>query len=140
MRLTGKTIMEEFTNCPKCDHQTTDLSVSFCAVCGGKMLSSRKIRKMGWMAVVTGGLLVAMMVGIVLWVRFSDATWEGTAEMARYAITVGILIVALGTVGITGGVWMIKHGKRNKVLTYTMMALACMLAAIVVVHNLSEKT
>jgi len=100
------------------------------------MLSSRKIRKLGWMSVVTGGLLVAMIAAIALWVRFSDARWEGTAELARYGISLGILIVVFGVVGISAGIWMIKHGKRNKVLTYTMMGLAFVLVGLVVSHEL----
>ena len=128
--------MEEFTGCPKCDHQTTDLTVNFCAHCGGKMLSSRKIRKLGWVSVATGGLLVAMMAVIALWVRFSDARWEGTAELARYGISLGILILVFGVVGICAGIWMIKHGKRNKVLSYIMMGLAFVLVGLVVTHEL----
>jgi len=128
--------MEEFTGCPKCDYQTTDLTVNFCAQCGGKMLSSRKIRKLGWMSVATGGLLVAMIAAIALWVRFSDARWEGTAELARYAVSLGILIVVFGVVGICAGIWMIRHGKRNKVFTYAMMGLAFVLVALVVGREL----
>ena len=104
------------------------------------MVSSRKIRKLGWMAMAAGWLLVLMVACIALWIRFSDVVWEGTPAYAAYAITVGVLIAALGVVGISVGLWMIRHGKRNKVLTYAIMGLGWVLVTLVVVHQLSEKT
>lgn len=104
------------------------------------MVSSRKIRRLGWMAMASGWFLVVMVAFTALWVRFSDATWQGTAAQATYAITVGVLIAALGVVGISAGLWMIRHGKRNKVLTYAMVGLGWALVTLVVVHQLSQKT
>lgn len=104
------------------------------------MVSSRKIRRLGWMAMTAGWFLVVMVACVALWIRFSDVIWEGTPAYAAYAITVGVLIVALGVVGISAGLWMIKHGKRNQVLTYAIMGLGWALVILVVVHQLTEKS
>lgn len=45
--------MGEFTSCPKCGHQTTE-QAAFCQQSGGRMMSSSKARKLGWVAGIIG--------------------------------------------------------------------------------------
>jgi hypothetical protein len=45
--------MTEFSSCVKCGYQTTDLA-TFCPQCRGRMLSSVKIRRLGWLSALIG--------------------------------------------------------------------------------------
>ena len=122
--------MTEFSSCPKCDFQTSD-AVTFCQQCGGRMLSSIKVRKMGWMALIAGGLLVVLMTFIMVWETTTDARWTGTAALWRYMMIEESVVVMLGVVGIVAGIWQIKHGMRNKMLTYIISGCAVVLGAMV---------
>lgn len=123
--------MSEFSSCPKCDYQTTE-AVTFCQQCGGRMLSSTKVRKLGWLAVIAGSFLVVMMTIIVIWELSPNTLFTGTREMARFAIAIEFVIVVFGGTAIFAGAWQIRHGKRNKTLTYITMGLAVVLLVLAV--------
>lgn len=127
--------MTEFSSCPKCGYETTDAG-GFCPHCGGRMLTSSKVRKLGWVALVAGIFLVVLMTLIMFWEMSPDVHWEGTAELWRFAMTVESLVIALGIVGTATGVWQIKNGKRNKTLTYITFGLAGVLVALTLGHQL----
>ena len=129
--------MSEFTSCPKCDYQTTE-AVTFCQQCGGKMLSSSKVRKLGWLAVIAGAFLVVMMTFIVIWELSPHTLFTGTREMARFAIAIESVIVIFGVTAIFAGVWQIKHGKRNKTLTYITLGLAAVLIMLAVGQQMNS--
>ena len=129
--------MSEFTSCPKCDYHTTE-AVTFCQQCGGKMLSSSKVRKLGWLAVIAGAFLVVMMTFIVIWELSPHTLFTGTREMARFAIAIESVIVIFGVTAIFAGVWQIKHGKRNKTLTYITLGLAAVLIMLAVGQQMNS--
>lgn len=122
--------MSEFSSCPKCGYQTTE-AVAFCQQCGGRMLTSSKVRKLGWMAVIAGAFLVVLMTFIMIWETKTDASWTGTAALWRYMMIEESVVVVLGIVGVLGGIWQIKHGMRNKTLTYLISGCAAVLGAMV---------
>lgn len=94
------------------------------------MVSSQKMKRLGWVALIAGVVLVGMVIFIVVWVKVSDARWEGTNEMAMLAIIMGFVLFALGVVSIVGGVWQIKYGRRNKIVMYLTAGLAAAAVAL----------
>lgn len=130
--------MDDFSSCVKCSYETPDLAARFCAQCGGQMQSSKKIRKLGWLAAITGGFLVVLIASVVVWLNVSDGQFVGTRGFAIYAIAMGVLIFTLGVVSILGGAWQIKYGRRNKVLTYATLALGGAIVALAVLDQLKN--
>src|SRR5215469_8537536 len=106
-------VLNEFSSCLKCGSQFPDPAARFCSLCGGRTLSSQKARRMGWLSMAAGILLVGTMTFIGLWLRFSDSYWEGTREFAAYGIALGAFMVAFGLVAAAAGIWQIRKGTRN---------------------------
>lgn len=128
--------MSEFSSCPKCDYQTTE-AVTFCQQCGGRMQTSTRIRKLGWLAVIAGAFLVVMMICIIIWEFSPNTRFIGTAAMARFAIAIESVIVIFGVTSIFAGAWQIRHGKRNKTLSYITIGLAVVLIVLAVGNQLN---
>lgn len=126
----GATTMNDFSICAKCAYETADVTARFCTLCGGQMVSSQKMKRLGWVALIAGAVLVSLVIFIVLWIKVSDARWEGTDEMAMLAIIMGFVLFTLGVVSIVGGVWQIKYGRRNKIVMYLTAGLAAAAVAI----------
>lgn len=128
--------MNEFSSCVKCGNETAALDARFCTVCGGEMLNSQKAKQLGWAMLILGLFLASLVVFIVVWYLVSDVHFSGSAGPAMLAIIVGMIVLAMGVVGIVGGVWQIKYGRRNKTITQLTLGLA---SAFVVVARTGRR-
>lgn len=129
--------MDEFNSCPKCGHQTIEQAV-FCQQCGGRMMSSSKARKLGWVAVAAGSFVLVLMACIFYFEMQPTTHFEGSPHLWRYAMTVESLVVVLGIVGLAGGVSQIKHGKRNKALNNIGLTLLSVLMGVIAWEQMNK--
>jgi hypothetical protein len=118
--------MAEFSSCTKCNFETTE-PFAHCPQCGRRMLSSRKVRMLGWLLVVLGGFLVVMMGAITALVAVNSSHFTGTAIQAMFMYLLFAVIIAFGLLSLAAGAWQIKYGKRNKTIMFVGMGLGFLL-------------
>ena len=99
----------------------------------------RTVRRLGWVLLVVGLLLVGMM-GTIAWRMYpsmshpgvADAggtTFTGTAAQAHAALQLFGGVVAFGVASILTGIWQIVTGRRN----WLLVGIAAVIAAAIVV-------
>jgi len=122
--------MNEFSSCLKCGSDPAVLDARFCTVCGGEIITSQKARQMGWVMLFLGLFMAGLIVFVVVWILVSNSHFSGDAGAAILGISAGLIVLAMGVVGIVGGILQIKHGRRNKRITEIIARLRS--AALVV--------
>ena len=118
--------MAEFSACTKCNFETTE-PFAHCPKCGRRMLSSGRVRMLGWLLVVLGGFLVVMMGAITALVAVNSSHFTGTAIQAMFMYLLFAVIIAFGLLSLAAGAWQIKYGKRNKTIMFIGMGLGFLL-------------
>lgn len=113
-----------------------------CPKCHGQMVSSVKIRRLGWFSVIIGMFLVAMMIFVIIWevqamLPGSEDRYTGTRSQAILMFLLESDVLVIGLVSIAAGVWQIKHGERNKTFQYIAIGLVAV-AVIIGIANLSQ--
>ncbi len=115
--------------CKQCGHKP-EAWVNACPQCASVFESPERVRRMGWMASIAGGLLVAMMAVVAVTVgpvitsppTVPGATPLEPAFVGRLFFAMG-LIGLLGIVAIVSGAWQVRHGTRNRTLVGAMLLL-----------------
>ena len=126
--------MKDFSYCYRCkvEHQ---IDVKQCPTCGGRVVTSKRIRVLGVMLIVIGIFLTLMMgglavffAGLMLHVGVPESTGNFTGTPEQAAIIFGLfgVIFAMGLTSIVGGIYQVRHGKRNvkvQIFTFILVAL-----------------
>lgn len=109
-----------------------------CPRCGARVLTSRRVRILGWLLLGIGLFLIAFMGYITLQTYDSFARpgaasaggsrFTGDAEQGRQILTVFWLVIAVGALSAVNGVWQIVTGRRNMIL----VAISLLTAAVLV--------
>ena len=93
-----------------------------------------KIRKLGWILVGCGVVIIALMGTITVIVSRvpregaegasgASTTFAGTPADERLMYTIFGLVMAVGVVSLAGGVWQVKTGKRSRAVMLLVIAL-----------------
>lgn len=118
--------MADFSTCTtrRCGTVTPGI-VAACPTCGGRILTSRRIRVLGWLMVGCGVILVGLMGYITLamyptLMRPGEdlgqfGRWSGTADQARMVLNLFLMVIAMGVLALVSGAWQIVTGRRNMV-------------------------
>jgi hypothetical protein len=128
--------MADFSTCTSrtCGAVTPSLTDK-CPACGARVLTSRRVRTLGWVALACGVFLVLLM-GAVTYFLYPTLSrpgvdmgeagrWAGTAEQARMVLNLFYLIIALGALAIVGGIVQIRSGRRHPaVVVLTLLGAA----------------
>jgi hypothetical protein len=122
----------EYKECFKCSFrgETADAA---CPKCGKKLRTAKNIRIRGVIQIVTGVVLVAMMIGLAVFIGVAVMNAAQDAAQAKRiagerTLFIGIyglfaVITIFGLNGIAMGAWQLTFGRRNKVFIWIMIAL-----------------
>jgi len=111
--------------------------VDVCPRCGARVLTSRRVRILGWVLVGIGLFLIALMGYITLqtYESFSrpgisatdGSRFTGDAGQGRQILTIFWLVIAVGALSVVNGVWQIVTGRRNMILVGISLLTAAVL-------------
>lgn len=119
--------------------------VDSCPACGNRVVTSRRIRILGWVLIGLGAFLVLFMgyIANAMYPTLSrpgvaepgGGRWTGTAEQAAAVLQLFWLVIGFGALCVANGVWQVATGRRN--IAFTVLSL---LAAGVLVFQTWETT
>jgi hypothetical protein len=125
--------MKDFSYCNRCKSEN-EIGLKQCPNCGGRLVSSKKIRVMGVLLIVTGLFLCIMMGGLSIFFagvilhagEKGHHSFTGTPQQPAIIFGFFGVIFAIGLTSLVGGIWQIKTGKRNlkiQIATFILVAL-----------------
>lgn len=131
--------MADFSTCTSnvCKVETPGI-VDKCPACGSRVVTSRRIRIMGWLSIACGLFLVCFMGYITLamlptlsnaGMQVDGGRWNGTAEQARMVLNLFYTVIGFGVLATFAGIWQVVTGRRHIVIIFATLAVA---AAIVI--------
>ena len=122
----------EYKECFKCSFRGETVEAD-CPKCGKKLRTAKNIRVRGVIQIVTGVVLVALMIGLSVFIGVAVMNAEQDAAQAKRiagerTLFIGIyglfaVITLFGLNGIAMGTWQLTFGRRNKVFIWIMIAL-----------------
>ena len=128
----------EYKECFKCSFRG-ETGQSACPQCGKTLRSAKNIRVRGIIQLVTGIFLVAMMIGLAVFISMLVArgandpdTAKKLADQRSMFLMMYALFAVIGLFGLNGivmGTWQAVTGRRNKALIWVMFIL---LAVVVI--------
>ncbi len=111
--------------------------VDACPRCGARVLTSRRVRILGWLQLGIGLFLIAFMGYIALQMYPSlsrpgaemagGGRFNGDAEQAGMILNVFWLVIAVGALSVVNGIWQIATGRRNMILVVISLLVAAVL-------------
>ena len=112
--------------------------VDKCPACGSRVVTSRRIRILGWVSVACGLFLMAFM-GYITMAMYptlinagvdmgESGRWNGTAEQARTVLNLFYTVIGFGALATAAGIWMVVTGRRHIVITAITLVAAAALA------------
>jgi hypothetical protein len=104
----------------------TPAIVERCPACGNRVVTSRRIRILGWVLIGLGGFLVLFMgyIANAMYPTLSrpgvdlgaGGRWTGTAEQAAAVLQIFWLVIGFGALCVVNGIWQVATGRRNLAL------------------------
>jgi len=125
------TSADELRTCYKCDYETTE-PLDKCPRCGQRLRTARQVRRLGWVLTFLGGFLVVFMGAITIFITniisqandpHATTKFNGSPDMLLLMYGLFGFVILFGLVGMAGGIWQIKYGKRNKKLAYIILGM-----------------
>jgi len=128
--------VDELRKCHKCGYETHD-TIAKCPKCGRGLLSTKRVRRLGWVQLFVG-LFLVMFMGIITFnlapsmlepgvPDTSGSRFTGTREQARIVLGLFGVIIVFGLTSMAGGLWQITFGTRNKWILYFGVVLFLLL-------------
>ena len=97
-----------------------------CPQCGALMRSARSLRAFGWVILI-GGLLVVALLSWLAWVFLSAGSFSGTTSEAWLFAAVFAFLILVGLLAFTHGLYMVVTGQTNRVLVRMMLGAVAIL-------------
>lgn len=116
--------------------ETVDGTVENCPRCGGRMRTSRSIRRLGWVLVLAGLFITGLMGTITLHLLPSlvpihgiptTARFNGTPDQARLILQLFFLLIGFGIAAMLNGIIQIATGQRNRIALFLSLGLAALI-------------
>jgi MFS family permease len=84
------------------------------------------VKTRGWIGLIAGVFLVAFMAGVWIWVagivsRQNAPNDEATTAFFGRTYLAFTLVILAGVLGIVNGIWQIRLGRPNRVLTMAVV-------------------
>lgn len=133
-RTCTKGAMKDKLICSKCSHAASE-DVARCPQCGSWMPRAQGVRRRGWVLIVLGVLLVAMM-GTITFLTApmmmsrrasSGAGFTGTPEQALLILGLFGIVMIFGITCIGSGLWQIVTGRRSIWIVVITLSLTFLL-------------
>ncbi len=131
-------LMEELHTCERCGTATRE-SAGQCAGCGERWRPKKQVRSLGWLQLLMGLFLVALM-GTITYnlaplmlqagARENGARFTGTPAQAQLILGLFGLVIAFGLTSMLSGLWHIKTGRRNRWIFILMLGLVAVLGLV----------
>jgi uncharacterized paraquat-inducible protein A len=127
-------IYQEPRFCYKC-HFPAAVSDAKCPRCGGPLKTQKSIRILGGVLVFLGGLISAMMVGVMalmlgIFSQTPASKLRGDEDKMMLALGIVGLTFAVGVAFIAAGVWQIIFGKRNGLIVWIALIMVGVLLVV----------
>jgi MFS family permease len=131
-------MMDELRGCQKCGYETNE-AAKRCPKCGGQMFSAKHVRRLGWVALAIGLLLVGLMGTITFktaplllnpGLSTSGAQSEVTREQVALILGLFGSVIVFGLISMVSGLWQIRTGRRNRWLIYITIAIFAVVALL----------
>ncbi len=129
---------EDLTRCYHCGYETYKL-MSHCPECGRSMQSKRWSRRYGWILLVLGIVISAVMSVVLLAIGpallgagGSGMRFSGSAGEARLVLAILGAVELFGITAICYGLWQIVTGRRSKWVIYLAIGFALALGLVAV--------
>lgn len=131
--------MADFSTCTSRSCKTvTPGIVDKCPVCGSRVVTSRRVRILGWLSIACGLFLVLFM-GYITMTMYPTLTnagadmgqfgrWSGTAEQGRAVLNLFYLVIGFGVLATGAGSWMVVTGRRNMLITAATLLVGAVIA------------
>ena len=123
-------MIDELRKCYKCGYETTEV-VRQCPKCGRRVLSTKQVRRLGWLQLLLGLFLSAFMGTIALSLApimlHPGRGFTGTPQQALLILGLFGLVIVFGLSSIANGLWQIITGRRNKWILYLSFVLFALL-------------
>lgn len=126
--------MKDKLGCSKCSYVASD-DATKCPKCGSWMRQAQGVRRRGWVLIVLGVLLVAMM-GTITFLAAptmlsrgasSGAGFTGTPEQAILILGLFGIVIVCGLTCIASGLWQIVTGRRSIWIVVLILGLTFLL-------------
>lgn len=111
--------------------------VDKCPACGSRVVTSRRIRVLGWVGIACGLFLIAFMGYITLamyptlsnpGVPFDGGRWSGTGEQGRMVLNLFYAVIGFGVLATAAGIWQVVTGRRHiVVIVVTLLAAGALI-------------
>lgn len=124
--------------CYKCDFETA-MAMDKCPRCGHKLITSGRVKVLGWVLILLGLFLVAFMgvitiivAGIIAQTGRPGSTQSFSGGTKELTLIFGIfaLVIAFGLTCTVAGVSQARSGRRNKKLVKVLMGIFFALIAV----------
>ena len=124
--------------CYKCDFETPR-ELDNCPRCGHKLISSGRVKVLGWVLILLGLFLVAFMgvitffvAGLIMRANQPGSTTGFTGGTKEMVLIFGIfgLVIAFGLASVVAGLAQARSGRRNKMLVKVMLGIVFVLAVV----------
>jgi hypothetical protein len=126
---------EDLTRCYHCGYETFKL-MSHCPQCGRSMQSKRWSRRYGWILLVLGLAISAVMgmvllaIGPALLGRSGGLRFSGSAGEAKLGLGILGAVELFGMTATVYGLWQIVTGRRSKWVIYFTLAFCVLLLLV----------
>jgi hypothetical protein len=117
----------------------TDAEGTKCPKCGGRLRTTKTIRRLGWAQLLIGLLLVGMMVTIIVVTApyllhpgqtSGGTTFTGTAEQSQLFLGLFAIVTFFGLGTMFSGGWQIATGRRNRWIAILMLIILVILVGV----------
>ena len=132
--------VDERRNCFKCGYETAE-PINKCPTCGRALISTKQVRRLGWVQVFVGLFLVGFIAIIIYNIApgmlepgvpdASGSRFTGTKEQGQMVLALLGLIIVIGLTSLVNGVWQVATGTRNKLILYFGVGLFILLLVFV---------
>jgi hypothetical protein len=109
-------VVDESRRCFKCGYETVS-ALAQCPTCGGAMRTGKSVRRLGWVLLAIGAILVVSMGVITINVAElvyhsgepgATSEFTGGPDMATFMFGIFGLVLLFGVASMASGIWQIK--------------------------------
>ena len=111
-------------------------NIEVCPRCGGRMLTSRSVRRLGW-ALTLMGLIITVFIGMItvhllpslvpIHGISAPARFNGTPDQAKLVLQIFFLLIGFGIAITLNGIIQVSTGQRNRIALFVSLGLAALI-------------
>jgi ribosomal protein L40E len=118
--------MDDRVTCSKCGFRTPE-PVTKCAQCGTRLVSPKRIRRLGKVSATLGALLTVIGIGLgglVAWAVSRSPPGAHVRVGIDKIYGIFLIVIVFGLVNVVAGVRQARTGKSSRAVLFTIAVLA----------------